>query len=69
MQKNSLKRQRIILDILQNVAVNVAVNTKYLAERLKVNRKTIQRDLVELQKMKLIQWKGSDKTGHWEIIE
>ena len=50
------------------VAVNVAVNTKYLSERLSVNRKTIQRDLATLQEQKLIQWVGSDKTGHWEII-
>ena len=50
------------------VAVNVAVNTKYLSERLSVNRKTIQRDLATLQERKLIQWVGADKTGHWEII-
>ena len=62
-------RQRVILGIIKNVAVNVAVNTKYLSERLGVNRKTIQRDVVVLQEKQLIQWIGSDKTGHWEIIE
>ena len=62
-------RQRVILEILKNVAVNVAVNTKYLSERLGVNRKTIQRDAVALQEKQLIQWGGSDKTGHWVIIE
>ena len=62
-------RQRVILEILKNVAVNVAVNTKYLSERLGVNRKTIQRDAVALQEKHLIQWVGSDKTGHWEIID
>ena len=41
-------RQRVILEILKNVAVNVAVNTKYLSERLGVNRKTIQQDAVAL---------------------
>ena len=60
-------RQRVILEILNNVAVNVAVNTKYLSEKLGVNRKTIQRDVVALQEKRLIQWVGSDKTGHWEI--
>ena len=63
------ERQRIILDILQNVAVNVAVNTKYLSEQLHVNRKTIQRDLIYLQEKKLIQWIGSDKTGHWTLTK
>ena len=45
-------RQRIILDIIRNVAVN----TKHLSERLGVNRKTIQRDVVALQEKHLIQW-------------
>ena len=54
--------------ILRDVAVNVAVNTKYLSERMHVNRKTIQRELVGLQEHKLVQWVGSDKTGHWEIL-
>ena len=62
-------RQRVILETIKNVAVNVAVNTKYLSERLGVNRKTIQRDVVALQEKQLIQWVGSDKTGHWEIID
>ena len=62
-------RQRVILEILKDVAVNVAVNTKYLSERLGVNRKTIQRDVVALQEKHLIKWVGSDKTGHWKIIE
>ena len=47
------ERQRNILDLIdngviddsQNVAVNVAVNTKSLADSLGVNRKTIQREL------------------------
>ena len=63
------ERQKDILEILRDVAVNVAVNTKYLSERMHVNRKTIQRDLVGLQEHRLVQWVGSDKTGHWEIVE
>ena len=67
------ERQRIIVDLIKksvadNVALNVAVNTKYLSEKLNVNRKTIQRDVALLQERQLIQWVGSDKTGHWEII-
>ena len=63
------ERQKDILEILRDVAVNVAVNTKYLSERMHVNRKTIQRDIVGLQEHRLVQWVGSDKTGHWEIVE
>jgi len=70
------ERQNNILSIIKNgvavkendVAVYVAVNTKLLADRLGVNRKTIQRDLNVLLSKNLIVWIGSDKTGHWEII-
>ena len=42
-------RQRIIMKLAtQGVAQNVAVNTKYLSEKLNVNRKTIQRDVAHL---------------------
>lgn len=68
------ERQRIIIKLIKkniadNVAQNVAVNTKYLSEKLNVNRKTIQRDMAYLQERKLIQWIGPDKGGHWEIIK
>ena len=63
------ERQCFIIELVKNgVALNVAVNTKYLSEKLNVNRKTIQRDIAYLQERKLIQWVGSDKNGHWEII-
>ncbi|GEM_PF-3789105 len=64
------ERQRIIIGLIEkSVAQNVAVNTKYLSEKLGVNRKTIQRDMAYLQEKKLIKWVGSDKTGHWETIK
>lgn len=62
------ERQQNILDIIkENVAVNVAVITKYLSEELGVNRKTIQRDLVSLQALNLVKWIGTDKDGYWEL--
>ena len=64
------ERQHIIITLIETgVAQNVAVNTKYLSEQLGLNRKTIQRDLAVLQERKLIQWVGSDKTGHWELLQ
>ncbi len=41
------ERQRIIVELIrkgvaEDVALNVAVNTKFLSEKLNVNRKTIQ---------------------------
>lgn len=64
------KRQQNIIRLIEDcVAQNVAVNTKYLSEKLNVNRKTIQRDMAHLQERKLIQWIGPDKTGQWKIIK
>ena len=68
------ERQQTIVSLIKkgvadNVALNVSVNTKYLSEKLNVNRKTIQRDIAFLQERQLIQWVGSDKTGHWIVIE
>ena len=51
-----------------NVALNVALNTKYLSYKIGVSRKTIERELSILQKIKLIVWVGSKKYGHWEIM-
>lgn len=58
-----------VADISQNVAVNVAVNTKFLADSLGLNRKTIQRELAWLQKNNLVRWVGADKNGHWKTIK
>ena len=58
-----------VADVPQNVAVNVAVNTKFLADSLELNRKTIQRELAWLQKNNLVRWVGADKNGHWETIK
>ena len=55
--------------IYSTIKSNVAVNTKYLSEQLNLNRKTIQRDLLVLRDKNLIQWIGSAKTGHWEVIK
>lgn len=49
------ERQLIIIEIIEKgVAQNVAVNTKYLSEKMNVNRKTIQRDMAYLQEKRQI---------------
>ena len=67
------ERQRDILKYIQekkreDVAVNVAVNTQQIADKFKVDRRTIQRDLKVLISRNLIYWSGSAKNGHWEIV-
>ena len=50
------ERQLIIIKMTgKGVAQNVAVNTKYLSEKLNVNRKTIQRDMAYLQEKRQIE--------------
>lgn len=64
------ERQRLIISFIkENRILNVAekVNTKYLSEKLNVNRKTIQRDLNVLVKSGLVTWIGSDRNGYWTL--
>ncbi len=58
----------VSVNVAQNVAQKHKVNTQYLAEKLGVNRKTIQRELAELVEKHIVQWVGPDKNGHWKVI-
>ena len=65
--------QQKILELLNenvalNVATNVALNSNNLAEKLGMSRKTIERDMTVLQEKGLVQRVGSNKTGHWELV-
>ena len=63
------ERQQKILELLnKNVATNVTLNSNNLAEKLGVSRKTIERDMTVLQEKGLVQRSGSNKTGHWELV-
>ena len=53
----------------KNVPNNVQVNIPNLAALFNVSEKTIRRDLYVLRKLNLIQYVGSDKTGHWEVTD
>ena len=59
------ERQQKILELLNE---NVALNSNNLAEKLGVSRKTIERDMTVLQEKGLVQRVGSNKTGHWELV-
>ena len=51
-----------------NVPINVPINTSGLATIFNVSEKTIKRDLYVLRDLNLIKYVGSNKTGHWEVI-
>lgn len=48
---------------------NVPVNVPNLASMLGVSEKTIKRDIAAMQSAGLIKRVGSDKTGHWEVVQ
>ena len=51
-----------------NVSINVPINASGLATMFNVSEKTIKRDLYVLRDLNLIKYVGSNKTGHWEVI-
>ena len=57
------------INVPNNVQVNVQVNIPNLAAFFNVSEKTISRDLYVLRDLNLIQYVGSDKTGHWEVTD
>ena len=66
-------RQRKIYEIIKNGTINDTINdtinAKVLSEALSASIITIKRDLYVLRDMNLIQYVGSNKTGHWEVIK
>ena len=63
------ERQRKIYEAIKNIPVNVPVNVPNLASMLGVSEKTIKRDIAAMHSAGLIKRVGSDKTGHWEVVE
>lgn len=62
-------RQRRIYDTIKNGTINGTINAKVLSEALGTSVITIKRDLYVLRDMNLIRYVGSNKTGHWEIVD
>ena len=52
-----------------NGSVKMGATTKEIISKLNVSERTIYRELATLKQMGLIRRVGSDKTGHWEVIE
>ena len=59
------KRQN---NLIQDIRKNKNITQTELAQKYKVNRETIKRDLQYLQEKNIIKRVGSKKTGCWEII-
>ena len=70
-------RQRRMYEIIKSGMVNVqvngmvngTVNARNLSVVLGISLRTTKRDLYVLRDMHIIHYVGSDKTGHWEVID
>lgn len=62
-------RQHKIYERIKRGTKNDQVNIPNLTTLFGVSEKTIRRDLYVLRDMNLIHYVGSDKTGHWEVIQ
>ena len=70
------ERQKRIYSIIKddtinntiNDTINDTINAQTLSEALGASVTTIKRDLYVLRDLNLIKYVGSNKTGHWEVI-
>ena len=58
--------EKMVLDLLK---INPKITYEQIAEKINKNRKTAQRTIVSLKEKGIIARVGSDKTGHWKILE
>jgi fido (protein-threonine AMPylation protein)/DNA-binding HxlR family transcriptional regulator len=66
---NDLVNDPVKANILQQLQQNPNANYAELAEKTGYSAATIKRHIQELKKLGLIKRIGSDKTGHWKIVE
>lgn len=67
--KDVTKDISIEVKILALLKENESVTTTEMAERLSVNRRTIQRSLDALKVKRKIERKGGKRYGYWKILE
>lgn len=78
-EKSNSKAQDVTKDVTKDISIelkilallkeNVSITTTEMAERLFVNRRTIQRGLDVLKGKGIIERKGGKRYGYWEICE
>ncbi len=67
--KDVIKDTLIEVKILALVKENASITTTEMAERLSVNRRTIQRGLDVLKVKGIVERKGGKRYGYWEICK
>ena len=61
--------EKRIKKIIEVLAANNKTTTEQLANKLKVNKRTIIRDIEKLKKLNKIKYVGPAKGGYWQIIK
>lgn len=56
-------------DLLEQMKQNSSITRLELVERLNVSLITVKRTIAQLKELKLLDRIGSDKSGHWVVIE
>ena len=56
-------------DIINLIKKAPSITRKEIAQKLNISEPTVARDLKMLQEIGVIKRNGSNKTGHWEILE
>ena len=59
------ERHQAIIKLMRG---DIYISRADLSQRLNVSLATIKRDLAALRKMRIIQYVGSSKDGHWEVL-
>ena len=60
------KREKAIVNFIR---MNHRISANEIAELLKVNIRTVQRDINQLKANGVLKRIGSERGGHWEIIK
>jgi ATP-dependent DNA helicase RecG len=61
-----IEKQRIILNAIKE---NPAITINALAEILAVKKRTLERDIAELQKCGILKREGGKKNGVWVVVQ
>lgn len=68
-EKNKKSSEKSSEKIARLIKANTQITIKELAEQLKISTRAIEKNISKLKKENRIERIGSDKGGHWKIIE
>ena len=64
-----VKLSEINREVLECIKENGEFNAEKIAEKIKRDKRTVERAIKSLKELGMIERNGSDKTGSWKVIE